>query len=148
MTILYFFLLLWAFFALLDPDPATQINADPGSTTLATLVPVPENEFVRIYAGGGGADSEVAVERAVVEGGHGGHQAAHEGVLGAEAARLGRQQRILSLQAVAFLLQLHVLGSVSQQRPFVVGSFWVLVRYLRGSKKRQKNKTSPAHYFW
>ena len=74
---------------------------------------------MRIYAGGGGADSEVAVERAVVEGGHGGHQAAHEGVLGAEAARLGRQQRVLPLQAVAFLLQLHVLGSVSQQRPFV-----------------------------
>ncbi len=71
---------------------------------------------MRIDAGGGGADSEVAVERAVVEGGHGGHQAAHEGVLGAEAARLGRQQSVLPLQAVAFLLQLHVLGSVSQQR--------------------------------
>jgi hypothetical protein len=43
MTILYFFLFpnfflnLWVIFALLDldPDPATQINADPsGSTTL------------------------------------------------------------------------------------------------------------------
>ncbi len=39
MNILYFFLFLWEIFALLDPDPdpATQINADPcgsGSTTL------------------------------------------------------------------------------------------------------------------
>jgi hypothetical protein len=92
-----------------DPDPRGS-----GSTDLHTLVP--EYEFVRIDAGGGGADSEVAVERPVVECGHGGHQAAHEGVLGAEAACLGRQQRVLSLQAVAFLLQLHVLGSVSQQR--------------------------------
>jgi hypothetical protein len=29
MKILYFFLHLWVIFALLDPDPATQINADP-----------------------------------------------------------------------------------------------------------------------
>jgi hypothetical protein len=29
MKILYFFLYLWVIFALLDPDPATQINADP-----------------------------------------------------------------------------------------------------------------------
>jgi hypothetical protein len=29
MKILYFFLYWWAIFALLDPDPATQINADP-----------------------------------------------------------------------------------------------------------------------
>jgi hypothetical protein len=29
MKILYFFLYLWAIFALLDPDPAAQINADP-----------------------------------------------------------------------------------------------------------------------
>jgi hypothetical protein len=29
MKILYFFLFLWIIFALLDPDPATQINADP-----------------------------------------------------------------------------------------------------------------------
>ncbi len=29
MKILYFFLFLWVIFALLDPDPATQINADP-----------------------------------------------------------------------------------------------------------------------
>jgi len=35
MKILYFFLYFWVIFALLDPDPATQINADPcGSTTL------------------------------------------------------------------------------------------------------------------
>jgi hypothetical protein len=27
--ILYFFLFLWVIFALLDPDPAAQINADP-----------------------------------------------------------------------------------------------------------------------
>ncbi len=36
MKILYFFLYLWVIFALLnpDPDPATQINAEPsGSTT-------------------------------------------------------------------------------------------------------------------
>jgi hypothetical protein len=34
------FLFLWVIFALLDPDPATQINADPcgsGSTTLLTV---------------------------------------------------------------------------------------------------------------
>jgi hypothetical protein len=29
MKILAFFLFLWVIFALLDPDPATQINADP-----------------------------------------------------------------------------------------------------------------------
>jgi hypothetical protein len=29
MKILDFFLFLWVIFALLDPDPATQINADP-----------------------------------------------------------------------------------------------------------------------
>jgi hypothetical protein len=29
MKILYFFLFFWVIFALLDPDPATQINADP-----------------------------------------------------------------------------------------------------------------------
>ncbi len=29
MKILYFFLFLWVIFALLDPDPATLINADP-----------------------------------------------------------------------------------------------------------------------
>jgi hypothetical protein len=29
LKILYFFLFLWVIFALLDPDPATQINADP-----------------------------------------------------------------------------------------------------------------------
>jgi hypothetical protein len=29
MKILYFFQLLWVIFALLDPDPATQIYADP-----------------------------------------------------------------------------------------------------------------------
>jgi hypothetical protein len=29
MTNLYFFLYLWVIFALPDPDPATQINADP-----------------------------------------------------------------------------------------------------------------------
>jgi hypothetical protein len=39
MKILYFFLFLWVIFSLLDPDPdpATQINADPcgsGSETL------------------------------------------------------------------------------------------------------------------
>jgi hypothetical protein len=32
MKILYFFLFLWVIFALLDPDPATQINADPSAT--------------------------------------------------------------------------------------------------------------------
>jgi hypothetical protein len=132
MTIIYFFLYLWVIFVLLDPP--NSCGSGSGSTTLATLVP--EHEFMRIYAGGGGADSEVAVERAVVEGGHGGHQAAHEGVLGSEAARLGRQQRVLPLQAVAFLLQLHVLGSVSQQqRPFL-GSFWDLVRYSGDPKNK------------
>jgi hypothetical protein len=41
MKILYFFLFLWVIFALLDPDPATQINADPcgsGSETLQNIV--------------------------------------------------------------------------------------------------------------
>jgi hypothetical protein len=33
MKILYFFLFLWVIFALLDPDPATQINADPDLDT-------------------------------------------------------------------------------------------------------------------
>jgi hypothetical protein len=44
MKILDFFLFLWVTFALLDPDPATQINADPcgsgygsGSETLLIL---------------------------------------------------------------------------------------------------------------
>ncbi len=53
MKILYFFLFLWVIFALLvpdpqfyaDPDPATQINADPcgsgsGSATLLRSVPL------------------------------------------------------------------------------------------------------------
>jgi hypothetical protein len=33
MKILYFFLILWVIFSLMDqdPDPATQINADPDS---------------------------------------------------------------------------------------------------------------------
>jgi hypothetical protein len=39
MKILHFFLFFWVIFALLDPDPASQINADPcgsgyGSATL------------------------------------------------------------------------------------------------------------------
>jgi hypothetical protein len=34
MKTLYFFLFLWVISALLDPDPATQTNADPHSTTL------------------------------------------------------------------------------------------------------------------
>jgi hypothetical protein len=41
MKILYFFLFLWVIFALLDPDPATQINADPcgsGSETLQKTI--------------------------------------------------------------------------------------------------------------
>jgi hypothetical protein len=47
---LYFFLFLWVNFSLLDPDPATQINADPcgsgsgygsGSETLKKTMPVP-----------------------------------------------------------------------------------------------------------
>jgi hypothetical protein len=46
MKILNFFLFVWVIFALLDPDPATQINADPwgsgsgygsGSETLLIL---------------------------------------------------------------------------------------------------------------
>jgi hypothetical protein len=45
MKILDFFLFFWVIFALLDPDPATQINADPcgsgygsGSETLLVVV--------------------------------------------------------------------------------------------------------------
>jgi hypothetical protein len=40
MKFLYFFLFLWVIFALLDPDSASQINADPcgsGSKTLAEV---------------------------------------------------------------------------------------------------------------
>jgi hypothetical protein len=40
MKILDFFLFQWDIFALLDPDPATQINADPcgsGSGTLCAI---------------------------------------------------------------------------------------------------------------
>ncbi len=45
MKILDFFLFLWVIFALLDPDPATQINADPcgsgyGSETLTKTVSI------------------------------------------------------------------------------------------------------------
>jgi hypothetical protein len=50
MKILYFFLFLWVIFALLDPDPqfemnadpdqATQINADPCGSGSETLVAV------------------------------------------------------------------------------------------------------------
>jgi hypothetical protein len=49
MKILDFFLFLWVIFALLDPDPETQINADPcgsGSETLpAGLAHYPEGCF-------------------------------------------------------------------------------------------------------
>jgi hypothetical protein len=41
MKFLYFFLFLWVIYALLDPDPATQINADrygSGSETLLSDV--------------------------------------------------------------------------------------------------------------
>jgi hypothetical protein len=43
MKILTFFFVLWVIFALLDPDPATQINEDPsgsgsGSTTLHSSI--------------------------------------------------------------------------------------------------------------
>jgi hypothetical protein len=37
MKILSFFLFLWVIFALLDPDPATQINADPSGSGSETL---------------------------------------------------------------------------------------------------------------
>jgi hypothetical protein len=40
METLYFFLYLWVIFALMDPDPATQINADTrGSGAFLTLDP-------------------------------------------------------------------------------------------------------------
>jgi hypothetical protein len=38
MKILDFFLFLWVIFALLDPDPATQINADPCGSGSETLI--------------------------------------------------------------------------------------------------------------
>jgi hypothetical protein len=38
MKFLQFFLFLWVIFALLDPDPATQINPDPYGSVSATLV--------------------------------------------------------------------------------------------------------------
>jgi hypothetical protein len=43
MKILYFFLLLWVIFALLDPDPdpATEINADPCGSGSETLKAIP-----------------------------------------------------------------------------------------------------------
>jgi hypothetical protein len=37
MKILYFFLYLWVIFALLNPDPATQINADPDPEPCSSL---------------------------------------------------------------------------------------------------------------
>ncbi len=47
MKILYFFLLLWVIFALLDPhpDPSTQINADPCGSGSATQVFLHANIF-------------------------------------------------------------------------------------------------------
>jgi hypothetical protein len=45
MKILDFFLFLWVIFALLDPDPATQNNADPcGSGSETLLRPVRDEE--------------------------------------------------------------------------------------------------------
>jgi hypothetical protein len=38
MKILYFFLYLWFIFALLDPDPAAQINPDPSGSRSTTLL--------------------------------------------------------------------------------------------------------------
>jgi hypothetical protein len=43
---------LWVIFAFLDPDPATQKNADPrgsGSTSLATAVPCVNSDLVEFY---------------------------------------------------------------------------------------------------
>ncbi len=42
MKILAFFLFLWVIFALLDPDPATQINADPDPATQINADPDPK----------------------------------------------------------------------------------------------------------
>jgi hypothetical protein len=39
MKILDFFLFLWVIFALLDPDPATQINADPEPCQIPAITP-------------------------------------------------------------------------------------------------------------
>ncbi len=49
MKILYFFLFLWAIFALLDPDPdpATQINADPRGSGSGSATLVEDDDFPR-----------------------------------------------------------------------------------------------------
>ncbi len=39
MKLVSFFLLFWVIFALLDPDPAAQINADPCGSGSETLSP-------------------------------------------------------------------------------------------------------------
>jgi hypothetical protein len=41
MKILYFFLYLWVFFALLDPDANPQFNADPDPATQINADPDP-----------------------------------------------------------------------------------------------------------
>jgi hypothetical protein len=52
MKILSFFLLFWVIFALLDPDPVAQINADPcgsgyGSETLFLGLQAPDASTVK-----------------------------------------------------------------------------------------------------
>jgi hypothetical protein len=58
MKILYFFLFLWVTFALLEPDPVTQINADPcgygsGSETLGIVMHIVTEEVTFSYRDGG-----------------------------------------------------------------------------------------------
>ena len=67
MKILDFFLFFWVIFALLDPDPATQINADPcgsgygsGSETLLfRITTLQRDENYMVFSLGGGTVGEM-----------------------------------------------------------------------------------------
>jgi hypothetical protein len=57
MKIQYFLLFLWVIFALLDPDPATQINADPcgsGSGSATLLERPPNHQSMALWVSGDG----------------------------------------------------------------------------------------------
>jgi hypothetical protein len=58
MKILDFFLFLWIIFALLDPDPATKINADPDPNPCSVRKPACDLKF---------ADFPASCERRTLE---------------------------------------------------------------------------------
>ncbi len=51
MRYFFFLLFLWVIFAFLDPDPATQINADPCGSGSETLVWDPGSEIQDLESG-------------------------------------------------------------------------------------------------